>query len=494
MKNTKKILCVLLAAMTLCGTLAACAGGEEQNVDTTAAPGALSSDTTAAPETELTDGLPEANLNGWELTILNYDDAAHSFSLKAMDPVDLSGEPLNDAMYERNRTMETRFNCVINEVQDGSKLITNLTNSVLANNQSYDVAMIYDRKIGTCITSGIIAEWNEQLLPYVNLDNAWWNADANACFRIDNKQYAAVGDHSMSMYSKAYVMFLNKNLYGSIGDVNDLYKAVKDGSWTIDKMLTMTAGLAADLDNDAYDADDQFGVVGGSKVYFQTLLSGAGIKLVDTDSAGNPYFAIADNEKAINTISKIVEKHSANPVYYNNTPNKVNSGIVATEFVGNRAGLLSATVWDYNDFRDVDFSVGILPAPKFDEAQENYYSISIAGVVTTIPKDVAAEDAKNASLLLEAMAFYSREKVLPIYKEVVLQAKYADAANDSDMIDIIFNTMTYDLGTTVWNDEIRMPLIEKTFHNMNTECASFIESVKKLIQATIQSTINAVKD
>lgn len=494
MNNRLKPLSLLLASLTLCGTLAACAAeGGQSSVTTTSSNVNSPADTTVA-ETERTDNLPETNLDGWEFTMLNYDDSAHSFSLKTLDVAELSGEHLNDAIYQRNRAMEKRFNCTITEVQENSKLIATLTNSVLANNQAYDVAMIYDRKIGSCITSGIVAEWTEDLLPYVDLSNEWWNADANESFRINDKQFAAVGDYSLSMYSKAYVMFFNKKLYGTIGDVDDLYSAVKDGTWTIDKMLTMTAGLASDLDNDGYDADDSFGVVGGSKVYFQALLSGAGIKLVDTDSDGNPYFALPNNEKAINIITKIVEKHVGNTTYYNTTPNKVNAGIVTTEFVGERAGMLSATIWDYDDFRDVDFAVGILPAPKFDESQDRYYSVSIAGVVTTIPMDVSVEDAKNTSLLLEAMAFYSRDEVLPIYKEVVLQSKYANAAEDSDMIDIIFNTMTYDLGTTVWNDDIRLPLIEQTFHNMSTECASFIESVKKPIQATIQSTINAVKD
>lgn len=476
-----------LALLTLIPFIFTGCGNDKDNGDMTTP--AQQSQTTAAA-TEKTDNLPAINMEGFTLAVLNYTDKAHSFSLKTLDCAEMSGDTLGDAIYERNRNIEERFNAVITEIQTDT-FVDALTKSVTAGDAVYDLALCYDRKVNLVNTSGLITTWDN--LPYIDLSAEWWNQDANMCFRINDKQFAAVGDFSLSMYSKSYVFFLNKNLYGKVGSVPELYQLVRDGKWTDEKMLGMMKLLDSDLDGNGFDKNDQYGIEGATKVYFQMLLTGTGIKLVDTDSTGNPYFALPDNERAIDVILKIVNMHVGINTFYNYSPNSANAGIQGDEFKAGRVGLLAGTMWDYEDFKGVDFALGILPSPKLTELQEGYYTPTMGGVVSVIPMNIPEERADKTGILIEALSFYSREKLLPIYKEVILQSKYSDTEDDSDMIDIIFNSQTYDLGCLVWNDEIRLPLMTNIFHTLNTNIASFLQTVTPSINSTIQKTIDALK-
>ena len=101
MKCTKSA--VLLLALLVAASTFSC--GE------TAAPVTTDAVTTAAPATETeadkinweSSGLPEKDFEGKEFTILmtNVDNLAHTWHLIA--PEELSGDTLNDAMYDRNK-------------------------------------------------------------------------------------------------------------------------------------------------------------------------------------------------------------------------------------------------------------------------------------------------------------------------------------------------------------------------------------------------------
>lgn len=476
---------LLLSLLTLLAPpLTACGSGENESEVTTTLE---QQEHTDIPKK--TDNLPDVDMDGFTMTLLNHTDSAHSFSFKTFDTEGILGDTIGDVIFERNRHIENRFGAVIKEVQVDNFIAT-LTNSVLASVDFYDVALCYDRRVNLVNTTGLLTTWDN--LSYVNLAEEWWNSDANECFRINNKQFAAVGDFSLSMYSKSYVFFLNKTLYSTVGDLSELYDTARQGKWTLDRMLMMMEPLNSDLDGNGYGVNDQYGIEGSTKVYFQLLLTGSGIKLVDTDSTGNPYFALQNNERAVDIILDIINKHTGINTFFNYSPAKADAGIKGDEFKAGRVGLLAGTMWDYSDFEFVDFPLGILPAPKYDEAQANYCTTTVGGVVSVIPSNIPEERTDNTGILLEALSFYSRENLLPVYANDLLQARYADKQDDADMIQIIFNSQTYDLGCLVWNDEIRMPLMNNVFHTYNTNVASFIKTISPTINATIKRTIDSL--
>jgi len=91
---------------------------------------------------------------------------------------------------------------------------------------------------------------------------------------------------------------------------------------------------------------------------------------------------------------------------------------------------------------------------------------------------------------MEAMAFAGRQTTLPAYKETVLQGKYANDEESAEMVDIIFNSQTYDLGVTIW--DVRGQFMARVFEKNNTNVVSATKVIKTVIGSQIQKSIDEV--
>lgn len=479
LKHISVVLMVLLIAAAV--LFVSCGEKEEPSADT------IETTETTSPDTELTDGLPDVNMGGFELTFSSYDGTKYWWSLNQIDAEMLEGTGVNDSIYNRNRTIEQRFNAVIREKRIPS-VEESLIRDVMAGAVDYEIAMVSDQRINSCLTQGVLMMWND--MPGCNLENPWWNADANRVFRIAGMQYAAVGDFNLSMYSKSYLLYFNKDLYGTLNPVSDLYQSVLDGKWTYDRYYNVIDQYLSDLDgNGEYDNSDQYGLSGFPRVMYQILLSGAGIKYVDLNEAGNPFFAVPEDERALGIMQKMSDDFGKTKSYFATN----DSALYMQMFAGNQIVFLADTMWDTEKYRSYDISIGMLPAPKWDESQENYYSITVGGVVSALPKTLPQSDHENVGILLEAMAFASRNDTLPEYKEIVLKGKYANDTESVDMIDIIFDGQVYDLGVSIW--DIRGIFMTNIFEKASPDVVSTTEKIKsqiiKQIDASVEEAMNS---
>lgn len=94
---------------------------------------------------------------------------------------------------------------------------------------------------------------------------------------------------------------------------------------------------------------------------------------------------------------------------------------------------------------------------------------------------------------MESLAADSRYTCLPAYKEVTLQSKYARDEGSADMIDIIFNSQTYDLGVTTWG-EVRTNFSSLIFQKLNSDVVSTVAKYEKSVAKSIQKTIAALEE
>ena len=94
-------------------------------------------------------------------------------------------------------------------------------------------------------------------------------------------------------------------------------------------------------------------------------------------------------------------------------------------------------------FREAEATIGILPAPKFDEQQENYVSLDWGGLMG-VPASI--QDADLVGAVMELLAFESGDTVIPAYYEVLLAGKLARDPDTVAMLDILFDTVAYEPG------------------------------------------------
>ncbi|MBQ3126067.1 MAG: hypothetical protein IJC15_03265 [Clostridia bacterium] len=480
---------LLLLAMLL--PLIAC-GGDAPAADTTAAAAV----TTAAPETEapeteppLTDNLPDVNLDGYEMTILNPSVSSFGWALITIDPIESTGEVLNDAIYARNSRIEERFNCKIVELTQDAAGQTVLTNDVLSNNNTFKLAQIYDSQVKTVLNAGVIQPWND--VPYVNLDAEWWNQSAADTFTVSGKVFGAVGDFNLSEYSKAYMIYFNKDIYKSIPQEKSLYDYVLDGTWTLERMTTLAQQYARDLNGDTVMNDqDQWGIVGTAKVLMQALVSGAGVRFIEPDADGTPVFS-ASKQGYMEKMENIISRFSASEGWYYQNPSPM--GAMFDEmFVAGKTLFQAASIWNADAYRVIEQDIGMLPAPKYDENQENYQCITAAGLISCLPKSLPVDELEKVGLICEALAFDSRQNVLPIYKETVLKGKYARDPESTKIIDIIFDAACFDAGVLMWYS-LRETYMSGPFFKLDNTLASTTKLAERVANSEIKQTLKAVE-
>lgn len=304
---------MLLAAMMLAGT--SCGGNTDGDKTNETVANTVDTTTTVEetePESAYTP-LPEKDMDGWALRFLNYDTSFLTWAEHILTAEELTGDALNDAVYERNSKIAEVYNCTITEtaIANPSEQIGQLVQSGEA---GAEVIMLYDENVVTHYTNGYLQTWD--VLPHVDFEAEYWNKSSTETFSNKGKVYAATGDFSLGQSTRSFILLFNKDMYTDLGLTEDLYALTEEGKWTADKLFAIEETAIADLDGDGeMTGADRYGTAGAIKLYFGSLITGAGIKYIDINEDGEPYFAIPGNEYAISVMSDLLAKHNGNYIF-----------------------------------------------------------------------------------------------------------------------------------------------------------------------------------
>jgi hypothetical protein len=138
----------------------------------------------------------------------------------------------------------------------------------------------------------------------------------------------------------------------------------------------------------------------------------------------------------------------------------------------------------YESMRDTDISYGILPAPKFDAAQENYASAGYDIYWGVLLSSAAHEEL--ISYCLEAISCENYNNVIPAVWETVLGAKLSDAPEDTDMFHIIRDVQYVDLGYAL--SQSIGGLSNLVFLHTNTKADAAASYIQKMMKSLNRGT------
>ncbi len=437
---------LLLAILLVGGTVIGCSNNETPtNTDNgSAISSTAETDGEQAEENEsewkMFENLPEEDFNGRTYTILARMENESQFV-----SYEMTGESVNDSIYERNLAVMDRYNITI-EVPtiDGSwGNNVNYTASIRASIQSgdgaYDLIDGYAAVVGTLVMDGCYYRLND--IEYIEPSAKWWSISAVEDLSINGNVYLTPGDISMSLYDNIFAFFFNQNMFEEFG-LDDVYALVNNGTWTYDTFLKICTAVSIDADgNGTYNENDIYGVVFSDDLEFNNFHYAFQIPITVKDADGYPVFNLGSESVAnlVDTMKTLA--YSTNGVYYykGNDSGKLNMFLAGQAAI--MPNLLSATV----SLRDMEDNFGILPYPKYDESQAGYYTTSRDNsILFGIPIDV--KDANFAGLISEALCQASYQMVKPVYYENVLKTKLARDAESQEMIDILRDGLVFDIG------------------------------------------------
>ena len=241
------------------------------------------------------------------------------------------------------------------------------------------------------------------------------------------------------------------------------------------------------------DDKDRVGSTGSVKQYFNALIGGANIKYIKTDADGNPVFDVKGNNKTVDFMEKLLSQLEKEPFVFANTATSVDSG-EGYDFNSGQSFFINTTPLGIEKMRDVESDFGVVPSPKYDEKQEKYYSQSNIGEIATLPRSYDAARMENVGMLMEAMGFYSQKNLLPAYADVAVSVKATRDDDSMEMLQIIFESISFDAGVVVWQNDVGNVYMNKVFMPRSNTIASTTESIATAMETKFQTLVEQLAE
>lgn len=478
MKHRAYSLTALLLALL---TVASC-GGTGSSTDTTA-PDSMEDTTTAV--TNPIDELVIRDFGGVDFNILSWD---HS----QMSATEENGDIINDAVFRRNKKVEEMFNVNINI--DNSIAVRNqgkyaewwqtIMNSILAGDNTYDLAGGYGHRFASDSMTGYFKNLCE--IDSIDLTKPWWAQKIMSNATIGDNLYMAIGCADPLYWDATYVMYCNKRL-AEIYKVDDLYTLVREGKWTLDKLMEYSARASSDLDGDGVMGEnDQYGLIVGIANHIDAFIPAFDIKITTTENKLPKLMGLT--EKFVDAQKKLSDFVHKDDVWYK-------SGYLKLYFMNGQALFLTESIWVSHIMREMDDDFNILPYPKYDEEQENYGTYVCIDDVTGFSIPITA-DAEKSGCILSALTAYGYEDIRPEYYERALKGKVARDEESTEMLDIIFDNVTDDFthfyAYCFGNEKSPWMLMRTSTYN-ETELSSAWAADESLVNAKMEELISLLK-
>ncbi len=486
MKKSLRFICLVIALILITTVLASCGNSD----DTTVA-----KDTNIQNETgrdAVKDTVPaDLQFKGETVTFFVRDD--QELWKHEIDVEKTTNDTLYDAIYYRNSTVENRLGITIEQIgQAGTYAVADswnstLRNAVLTKSGDYDASAIYASTGSALAVEGLY--YNVLDLPYITLEQPWWNDSIVEEVTLFDTLYYLAGDICVTQIANGICIFYNKDLFTELYQIQNisLFDVVEKGEWTIDYMSELVSNAWIDENSDGVMSD-------GDTVGFAAPADTSGDGGMD---AWIPAMGIS--------LTKMIDGYPQLTFYgehtvaafeklqglYNNNSGTLRATTSATKFtVGNQLftkGNLNAG----SGFRDMQDDYGVLPLPKFDTEQEDYYTtFDNAASLVVVLSTCNRTDLVGATL--ELMGAESYKQVTPAYFEICLQGKYSDAPEDAEMYDRIINSFVYSFGFCYSSKSLEG--IGSLFRNLDADIAQKYESNKVKYENALNSLIDKLDE
>ena len=227
------------------------------------------------------------------------------------------------------------------------------------------------------------------------------------------------------------------------------------------------------------------------KDFYTNLMVGCGIRFVDENEKGK--LALVANQAAtIDKLEKILTLNQGNDIYYD-TSNDINMA-GKNHFVEKRTLFFVPSLYDIPTIRaSMEEEFGILPMPKYNSDQKQFYASCFGGDMACLLKTVADEDLENIGILMEALAFDSHENLIPLYKDELIRTRYASDIDSRRMLDIIFASTTTDFGINALEQIVTYDLINKVYKTEENTISSTLVSISVNVNIKIDSLLRGIK-
>ena len=485
-KNAAKILALFLSFGLLAGMIACNAPDASDKSDKPGDPGQNPAPEESTASAEEVYPYPEHDFGGDAIKILARRDGANGQQdFEDIYVEEMNGDVLNDAVYRRTLAVEEKYNVKfeITYNPDPSSLTAK---NVKADDDAYQIIqekLIYLAQ--TLATQNYLLDFNK--IDGVALEAPWYNQNLTKDLAINKKVTALGGNMAISDKSGPSVAVFNKKMLVDYG-LEDLYQTVREGHWTLDKLQELMKATSRDLDGDGKMTfeHDQWGLMAEDFVGWGLQVS-SGNRLAALDEDGIPYIT-ANSPKAVSDWDKIMD------IMYdkeNRTMHPTSIEAYVDAFMDNRNFLQIQSLCIIYMMRGMKEDFGIIPTPKYDEAQKSHITPTSPYVTRLIAVPVSCRNTGAVGAVIDALSREGTNTVVPAYYDNLLNNKVARDNESIEMLKMIFDSVIYDIGSVYnWGDLWFMNQIFVA--NEGRDYVSAYEKSASAIQKAMEKTIEAM--
>jgi hypothetical protein len=351
-----------------------------------------------------------------------------------------SSDPIEDAVYKRNKLVEEMFNIeIIATESSNSNAETDALNPILAGDDAYDAIFSHTGAAFQYTTKGAVLNAHE--IDSIHLDKPWWSRDIVENCTLNGNLYVLDGDISLHRLQNAMCMFFNKNIFDELG-LEYPYELVELGEWTFDEFEELVKQGAKDLDGDGVmtPENDRFGFLSGQWNAPINCIYTGGQRIYSKNEEGILELSL-NTSKTVDIYDSYFDLLSTDACFLRNNLAKYSGPDI---FTSGRAMFADGSMGQAKSKRSMEDDFGILPYPKYDFEDE--YASVVNGFAHLLVIPVTVEDESRTGAIIEALCAIGSRDVVPVFYDQSLKTKFTRDNESEAMLDIIKEGIVYDVG------------------------------------------------
>ena len=484
MKKAYRIICAVLALAMLASLALTSCGGD----DGTTAPPSGTPNTTAGRtilETQTPEGtnfggekikfLSRSDVDYYDEIIVKPDEIVNVIDQSIFDRETYVEEKIGIELENDQVVQGTNYSRVTDVIRDHFR--SNLNEYQLIANGCYHTM---DASVEDCF-------WALSELDGIDLTMPWYSQYfVEEATLPTGELYFVAGDATISRIRWCYVTFFNQALAETYGQTN-LYDVVEEGKWTVDYQHSISSTIYSDENgNGTSDEGDLFGFSTHYNTGIDPYWSAFQLPIIAKEDG--KFVDVLDGERMIDGLTKIIDLfHNNNGtfLYYAKGDSDLNNVLMSREFASDH--YLFMTHWllavETEYLTDMENAYGIIPMPKLNEDQDDYYSythdlMSVVGIPGTVPE----EDLEMVAITIEELSAYSYNYTREAYYELALKGRYMRDQQSREMLDLIIDNLRLDAGWIYSKVLNGIALSMRSLvQNKNTGWANYYRSQSKVL-------------
>ncbi len=450
MKKPGKILSAILAALMLLSVLAAASCAEKGGDVTTAVAARTEGDVSTEPvETE--PQFSDRKHGGADWTVYMRKQNTANYASLYVVPLEDASDIISQEAISRNAQTEERFeiNIVAIETDNPYK---SLRSDIAAGEAIYDVILDQRRYVAPLGIEGCLVNLNTL---DVDFTTSWWDAKAADNYSACGKLFVMPNDASVSNLGGVRFWYFNKAVLENFQLPNP-YQYLENNEWVLDTFYGMIKSVSAPNTDGTVGV---YGLVNEENYTRNAAIVGSGIPWISkvdestfecrigtdyADKAQDIFERLKTVVEDPNCCISFGTAHSMDvegqAQYHDQYAHA--RGLFATDhflFVHSNMNCAS-------EFTEMKKGFGVMPNPKYDSDQEEYYHrMDSNSIIFCLPK-FAGADSQDTIEIMDYWGYVSHSTSMEAYYELTLKTKRASDPVAAGVLDTIKATISYSLS------------------------------------------------